>query len=229
MKHPFVYLCLVLFSSSAFFSSCRPDNNTGISTLSNVMLVHASPNTPDVDLYLNDVLQNGNGFAYGDASTYVQSFTGLINIRLNERGTANVLVDKGVEFNQNGNYSIFVIDTLPDVKTMVLEDDLSEPQLGKAKVRFIHLSPDAPAVDVLNLLDSSVVVSNMSFKSYTAFLPLNAGVYDLGIRVVGDSSIIPLPSLTLSAGKVYTAMAKGLLNNNMFSTAFGVQIIQHTP
>ena len=229
MKQPLVYLYLILLTFTAFFSSCRRDNNTGTSTLSNVMLVHASPNSPDVDLYLNDLLQSGNGFTYGDASGYLQSFTGLINIRLNEKGTANVLVDKNVEFNQNGNYSVFVIDTLPDVKTLVLEDDLSEPQLGQAKVRFVHLAPDAPAVDILNMLDSSVVVSNINFKSYTSFLTLDAGVYDLGIRAIGDSVIIPLPSLSVGAGKVYTAMAKGLLISSMTNTAFGVQLIQHTP
>lgn len=106
----------------------------------------------------------------------------------------------------------------------MLTDDLTAPASGKAHVRFVHLSPNAPAVDVA-VTGGAVVFGNKSFKDYTAFTPLDAGTYNLEVRVAGTSTVaLPLPGITLQAGKIYTVFAKGFLGGTG-SQALGAQII----
>ena len=101
----------------------------------------------------------------------------------------------------------------------------SAPAAGKAHVRFVHLSPNAPAVDVAVASSGAVVFSNKSFKDATAFTPLDAGDYNLDVRVAGTSTVaLVLPTITLEAGKIYTVFAKGFLGG-AGAQALGAQII----
>ena len=96
---------------------------------------------------------------------------------------------------------------------MVLEDDLTAPASGQSHVRFLHLSPDAPAVDI-TLTDGTVVFANAAFQDYTAFTPLDAGSYDLQVRAAGTSTVVlSLPTITINDGMIYTVFAKGFLNS----------------
>jgi hypothetical protein len=95
---------------------------------------------------------------------------------------------------------------------VVFEDDLTAPASGKAHVRFIHLSADAPAVDI-TLTDGTVVFGNKSFKESTSFTPLDAATYDLQVRVAGTTTVaLELPGIILEDGKIYTVFAKGFLS-----------------
>jgi hypothetical protein len=86
------------------------------------------------------------------------------------------------------------------------------------------LSPDAPAVDVA-LDGGAVVFGNKAFKGSTAFTPLDAGAYDLEVRVAGTTTVaLDLPSITLQAGKIYTVFAKGFLSGTG-AQALGAEII----
>ena len=227
-----ISMALGLFALSfvLMFSSCDKDDDDfrSVSTLANVMAVHASPGSPDVDLYINDVLQNDTGLMFPSSSRYLQSITGLVNIKINKSGTAETIIDRDVTLNQNGSYSIFVIDTLPQLSSILTFDNLTEPILGKANIRLAHLTPDAPSIDVLDMSDSSVVFANRSYKQISDFIPVDGGVYDFGVRALGDTNVILLPSIQLMPGKIFTIYAKGLLSGTG-SNAFGVEVIQNTP
>jgi len=110
------------------------------------------------------------------------------------------------------------------IEPLVLEDDLTAPATGKAHVRFVHLSPDAPAVDVA-VTAGPVVFSNVAFRGYQGFTPLNAGTYNLEVRVAGTATVaLPLPGITLEAGKIYTVFARGFLSG-AGAQALGAEII----
>ena len=116
------------------------------------------------------------------------------------------------------------MDSVSKISALVLTDDLTAPASGKAHVRFVHLSPNAPAVDIA-VTGGAVVFPNNSFKGSTAFAPLDAGTYDLEVRVAGTNTVaLPLPGIVLEAGKIYTVFAKGFLGGTG-AEALGAQII----
>ena len=80
-----------------------------------------------------------------------------------------------------------------------------------AKVRFVHASPDAPAVDIA-VKNGPVLFTNVAFKGVGEYLPVGAGTYDLEVRLAGTSTVVlPLNGIALQAGKIYTVFARGFV------------------
>lgn len=190
----------------------------------NILVVHASPDAPGVDLLIDDIVVNSAPLEYPDNTGYLPILAGTRNVKVNAAGTTLTVIDATVTLMADGSYSIFAIDELSSIEPLVLVDDLSAPAAGKAHVRFIHLSPDAPAVDI-TLTDGTVVFGDKSFRDYTDFTPLDAGSYDLQVRLAGTTSVVlDLPGIVLQTGKIYTIFAKGFVAG-VGAQALGAEII----
>jgi hypothetical protein len=76
-----------------------------------------------------------------------------------------------------------------------------------AGLRVIHLSPDAPAVDVL--VNNAPVLEGLPYLGWTPYLPLPAGSYDVRGNVAGTATTVLRAQLTVRAGVDYTVFAGG--------------------
>jgi len=191
--------------------------------VSRIMVVHASPDAPAVDAFLG-IQPLGYGLTFPNHTRYRYTWSGERNFRLNLAGTTTAALKVPVTLNPRTFYSAFAVNRVSALEPLLLTDDLTPPAMGKAHVRFVHLSPDAPAVDVA-LAGGAVVFGDKEFKGFTPFTPLPAGTYDLEVRVAGTSTVaLPLPGIKLEAGKIYTVFAKGLLGDG----SLGAQIIDNS-
>ncbi|MFW6050754.1 MAG: DUF4397 domain-containing protein [Myxococcota bacterium] len=94
-------------------------------------------------------------------------------------------------------------------------DGGSEPPTGdagmaQASLRVIHLSPDAPAVDVHVDDDPSAVVSELAFEEGTEYLSVPAADYDVDVAPAGEgpgASVLAVDDLSLAADIHHTAVA----------------------
>ena len=178
---------------------------------------------PAVDLLVNDAIA-GSGLGFPNNTGYLNITAGTKNVKVNVAGTSTTVINADVLFNAYKNYSVYAVDAVANISPLVIEDDLTVPASGKAHVRFIHLSPDAPAVDI-TLTDGTVIFGNNSFKDFTAFTPLDAGSYDLQVRVAGTSTVaLDLGTITVTEGNIYTVFAKGFLSGSG-AQALGAEII----
>lgn len=199
------------------------DNPIGPTWRAHVMAVHASPDAPGVDLLVDGKVA-GTNLTYPNNTGYLSVKPGTRNLKVNATGTTTTVIDANVKLMRNTNYTVFATGALAGIAPLVLVDDLSTPAAGKAHVRFVHLSPDAPAVDVA-VQGGPVVFGNRAFKDATDFTPLAAGTYDLEVRLAGTNTVVlPLPGITLQAGKIYTVFAKGFVGGSG-AQALGAQII----
>lgn len=212
----------LLLASILVLSSCDKDDDK---TYADVMVTHASPDAPGVDLLIDNVKKNSAALTYPNNTGYLETESGTRNIKVNVAGTTTTVINADLMLTKDVNYSIFAIDSVSKISAIVFEDDLSAPAAGKAHVRFLHLSPNAPAVDVAVASSGAVVFGDVSFKEGTAFTPLDAGTYNLDVRVAGTSTVaLVLPAITLEAGKIYTVFAKGFLGGTGVQ-ALGAEII----
>ncbi len=208
-----IFKTTTLFIAAAIisFSSCtkKNDDTTFYSSLS---VTHASPDAPAVDIYIDNSKVTTTPFSFSNTTGYLKNIiSGKRNIKVNVAGTTTNVINADITFDGNKSYSLFAIDSVSKLSTILTVDDLTAPAAGKAHVRFIHLSPDAPAVDIA-VVGGPVVFPNSSFKSVSAFTPLGAGTYNLEVRVAGTTNVaLTLPSITLESGKIYTVYAKGFL------------------
>ena len=224
MKNKFSLLTLILLASSLLvFTSCDDDDDD-VAT-GQVLVTHASPDAPAVDLLIDDQKQNSAPLPFPGNTGYIDVEAGSRNIKVNVAGTTTTVINADIDVDQNTYYSIFAVDSVANLTAIAFEDDLTAPASGKAHVRFIHLSPDAPAVDVAVASSGAVVFGDVAFKEGTAFTPLDAGTYNLDVRVAGTSTVaLVLPPITLTAGKIYTVFAKGFLGGTG-AQALGAEII----
>ncbi|QCR23495.1 DUF4397 domain-containing protein [Pontibacter sp. SGAir0037] len=219
-------LLLILLPALAL-SSCNDDDTTEPTVYqAQVMAVHASPDAPGVDLLVDDVKVNSSALVYPNNTNYLEVPEGTRNIKVNAAGTSTSVIDADLDLERNKFYTIFAADMLSEIKPIVLEDDLTMPASGQSHVRFVHLSPDAPAVDVA-VQGGPVLFSNRSFESATAFTPVAGGTYNLEVRPAGSTDVVlSVPNVQLQAGKIYTIFARGFLTPpNGNNDALGAQVI----
>jgi hypothetical protein len=129
------------------------------------------------------------------------------------------VIDATLDLAADTDYTVVAVGLLADIEPLVLVDNNSAPAAGKAHVRFVHASPDAPAVDIA-VTGGPVLFSNVPFKGVGDYLPVDAGTYNLEARVAGTETVaLSVPNVALEAGKVYTIFAMGLVGGEPALTA----------
>lgn len=219
----FPVLAMALFATVSLMGCDSNDNPVAPTPQARVMAVHASPDAPAVDLVVDGTVA-GTGLAFPNNTPYLNVPAGTRNVKVNVAGTTTTVINANLPVSGGTSYTVFASDVVANIGAVVLTDDLTAPASGKAHVRFVHLSPDAPAVDVA-VQGGPVVFANKAFREYSAFTPVDGGTYNLEVRVAGTSTVaLPLNNITLQAGKIYTVFAKGLLGGSG-AQALGAQII----
>lgn len=225
-------MILLLFTFISFsLGSCLKDSgpDTG-SIVSAITVIHASPNSTAFDFVLDNqrILDpSGPEFVYGKRIPYFRAFSGSRLARIYEKDSFNSpLHELELKLTSGSYYSLFIGGKKESLTSLLIEDDLTKPSVGKAKIRFVNLSPDAPALD-FNITQNTSLVSNKKFKDYTSFQEVDAGTYEASIKSHSGNSInIPVP-LELKDGFIYTIWSKGLINTDIEEEEFGYDIITH--
>jgi len=194
---------LAVFSAA----SAQPANEARIRVL------HASPDAPAVDIFLDGQKAITN-LAFDAITDYVKVPAGAHNVKVfpaPSDGSGTPAIEADVTLSAGTDYTVAAVGKLANIEPLVLVDNNSAPSSGQAKLRFVHTSPDAPAVDIF-AEGAGVVVPNAAFKDASGYLDLPAGTYNLEVRAAGTETVaLNLPGITLEKGNVYTAFAVGLL------------------
>jgi hypothetical protein len=181
-------------------------------------VVHASPDAPSVDVWVNGSVAISD-LAFNEATDYVTLAPGEYQIQVTATGgaAADAVIDATVTLEAGTDYTVAAVGQLASIEPLVLIDDNSAPAAGKAHVRVVHTSPDAPAVDVA-VAGGPILISNLAFKSAADYLPVDAGVYDLVVRPTGsDTSVLDISGFMADAGSVFTVFAVGLVGDGNLS------------
>ncbi len=175
-----------------------------------INVVHASPDAPNVDIYLDGQLALSN-LAFGWYGGWVAVPAGEHQVQVTATGTApeTAVIDATVTVEPGMAYHIAATGYLADITPQIYPVDVSPIEDGSARVRVIHTVPDAPAVDVA-VTGGDVLVPNLAFPTASAYLTVPAGTYDLEVRVAGTEDVVlPLPGTAFDAGTVYDVFAIG--------------------
>ena len=89
------------------------------------------------------------------------------------------------------------------------DDDNDTGPEGQARVRVVHASPDAPAVDVL--VDDAAALSNVDYLTASDYVELADGAHNVKVNAAGTSTTVIDADVDLADGTDYTVIASGLL------------------
>lgn len=179
--------------------------------MSNVRILHASPDAPSVDIYLNGKVTLKN-VKYKQFSDYLQLPAGNYRIDIFPTGNqSRPVLSEMFILMPAITYTIAASGRASNLKLLPVID---QPFIsaGETKVRFVHLSPDAPAIDIA-VKDGDVLFKNMSFMEATNFLSVSPIKVDLEVRVAGTNSVVlTVPKVQLKADRAYSMFAVGFVN-----------------
>ena len=176
-----------------------------------VRVVHASPDAPAVDVWVEGgrVFEN---VAFEEITDFVEVPAGTYNVQVVPAGaTEPVVIEADLSLMAATDYTVIATDALANISPVVLTASGGGPAAGNVWVRFFHGSPDAPAVDIA-VTGGPVLFENVAFQSGTDYVEVPAGTYDLEARIAGTMDVaLALPGIELQDGVVYTAYATGLV------------------
>ena len=226
IKNAFRYSIFALVLTVSF-SACKTDE-VEVTPASYISVFNASPTAATYDVYLSDVKFNSAALPFGGGTTYTVKPVGSYNIKLTIAGRIESLVTKSASLAENKYYSYYFIDRPNVIDGLLVNDDVSATSADKAFVRFINLSPDAPALDLATSTGTSVA-ADKAFKQNSAFTPIATGATVLVIKDKATGATkSTLESFNFIAGGYYTVIARGLLNPASGSeNGFSGQVVLH--
>jgi hypothetical protein len=210
-----------------------------------VAFIHAAPGAPAVDILVDDLLSNGSrrltyglvsaGGGTGNGGAYMPITPGSRSIKVSpDSGKTNV-INANLQFDALKAYTVVAYDTLaasgtPTLRAVQLTDDLTVPSGTNVHVRFLHLAPLAPAVDLTLVRNAatpdSVTLTNRTYlgaspnaTSLSAFTPIPGGSYILRVKLAGTQTVVAAFSLgtTLTSGRIITLAAIGTARGQALS------------
>lgn len=202
-------VAVVAFAGLASVASASP----------RVRVLHASPDTPAVQVRVNDGLPAAiPSLSYRSITGYVGlPAAGNYNFKVAAVAAPTVnAIDVTVPLAANTDYSVAAIGLLggsPSLAPLLLVDD-NTINPSAARVRFVHASANAPAVDIFAVGLATPLFANVSFGNSGGYINVPGGTYDLEVRVAGGGpSVLSIPGVALQNGTVATAWAVGLVGN----------------
>ncbi len=177
-----------------------------------VRLVHAAPDSPPVDVYINDA-QISQNLEFGTATEYaaVPSGGGR-GVRVTATGAPieEAIIDAGLDFDEGQAYEILVTGAADNLELTITGTDLRPVAAGQARVRVIHASPDAGVIDVGVEGSEENLFAGVDFRNATGYIIVDAGDYPIEVRPGGEDMTVALQSdATFEEGITYDLVALG--------------------
>lgn len=191
-------------------------------------VAHGSPDAPAVD-----VLVDGDavveGLEFRGVTDYLEVPAGeyTVEVQLSEDG-ATVFGPVDVEL-AAADYTAVALGeaTCDDTEfTVSLFEDTNDEDVGddEARVRAIHASPDAPAVDVTVDDGSLTLFEDLEFGDASDYTVVPAGSYQVEVRPADGCETVFETDVSVEGGTTYTVFAVGYVDpaNAPTDEAFGL-------
>lgn len=196
---------LVLMVLIISFSSCEK-NDIDPSGQFHLKVVNASPTAgPQSFTLAGTVLVNG-GLNFTDASPYITSPSGTrLVAEFKNDGTNNVYASGEIWTANTIDQTVFLAGKGSSARVKVFTDDLGAPNNGKVKIRFIHLSDNAPSDIKIDNSTGDDLVTNLSRNIASGYKNVDPGT--LSLQLSGTASGSNIGNFTvadLQAGKIYS-------------------------
>ena len=188
-----------------------------------VRVVHASPDAPAVDVLVDGSVAFENA-PFPGITEYASLPAGTYNVQVVPTGTTTpVVIDGDLSLFYNTDYTVVAVNVLSEIEPLVLIDKNTPTAPSKSTLRFVHASPDAPAVDIRVANGGPYLFANVPFKGVGDYITVPRGTYSLEVVVAGtDTVAVSLPNVMLDGGTTYTVFAVGTLAESTLGVAVGV-------
>jgi hypothetical protein len=206
-------LSLLTIGSAVGTGVAAADDHDGEAGL---RVAHASPDAPAVDVYLDGAKAVG-GLEFQSVTDYLEVAAGEHEVSVTVAGTdTTVFGPVTVELEAEDYTALASGEVSSDDSSFGVQllEDTNGANVGEdeARVRAIHASPDAPAVDVTVDDDALTLFEDLAFGESSEYAIVGAADYEVEIRPAGGGDAVYETAVTLQGGSTYTVFAVGYLS-----------------
>jgi hypothetical protein len=198
------------------------DDDNGNGPTAQFRAIHASPDAPPVDIYVEGVGIIAANVSYGDAMPYLTVPAGTYNVQLRPAGadpSSNPIYETG-DITLAADSVLTAVaagllnsaDPADSFRILAFFEDFGDT--ASARVRIVHAGPDAPAVDIDVGDDGSAEITNLALFEDTGAegVSLPSGeALQIGILVSGGPRVTAFTTPELPDGAELFVIATGLL------------------
>lgn len=214
---------------SAVLASCAKDfDDTPAPAVSGLNVINASPSTEKLDFYVNNTRGNNEDLDFGKKLGYYNLYSGASKISIAKKGGTTILVSDNYTFAPERGYSLFLIGKVDSLKLLMVKDSLVVPASGKARVRFVNVSPDAPSLNLAVAGATTDLFTDRAYKQYSEFTTVDAAekvTFTAKNKITGAVEAT-LTDAKLESGRNYTIWVKGF-KAATDNTKLGLTIFAH--
>jgi hypothetical protein len=172
-------------------------------------LAHLSPDTPNVDVYVDSVSDPTAtltipGVGYGTISDYQQVPPGTYTISMRSAGadpSSPPVLSTTVDVQPGTAHTVAGLGKFASLDLEVLDDDLTLPPAGQARVRVVDAAAAAPTLDVS--AGGTPVAADLAFATAGQYVDVPGGTSTLTVDPGSGPTDVPVQ---LAAGSVYTVL-----------------------
>ena len=176
-----------------------------------VRFLHAVPEGEEVDIYINNVpFYKGLEFTEFSPYVYVPQGNYTVTIYL-EDTQENPIVNEKIDVNVNELVTIAITGESGDIKLLSIVEETEVVSGSNAKVRVVHLSPNAPAVNIV--ADNQELFANVKYRDVTPYMAIPAKEYTVNVEEARTNRLIRQNQVTINPGRIYTFYAVGNIPN----------------
>lgn len=198
-------LCL-----SLVLVSVVPAGNASAAENGFVRFLHVIPNVPTVDVVVDGdvLLQN---FSFQDVSAYTPLAGGSHTVEYYApQDKAQPLLSQNINIPAGTPATVAVTGQAEDLHLSVYRDRTGSAD-DQASLRIIHLSPNAPSIDV-STVEGSPLFAGEQYTEATDYEQIPAGAVNLQVNPSGnpEAPIVAEAAFDLEPGKAYSAVVAGM-------------------
>ena len=176
-------------------------------------VAHLSPDAPNVDVYVDGSMALEN-VPFTAVSGYLNVPAKTQSVQVYVTGTSmNPVINATLTWLPGEAYTVAATGLVSDndLSAIVLNDDRSGSTNGDAHVRFVHTSPDAPAVNIRVVNGGPTLFTNVPFRGIAEYIGVGSASYDLEVALTSDGTVVlTVPAVVLNSSTNYTIFAIGL-------------------
>lgn len=191
-----------------------------------VRVVHAIPAGAPVDIYAGDLTVFDN-LSYKSVTAYRALDGKRYMFTVRPAGMANAKpLSSNTEGLDDGEY--YTVFALPGdgnaAHLRVVQDVMTPPPAGKARLRVIHGGSDAGEVDIQATGAPGVLFDGVDFQTVTPYGDVDPFNGEIEVRAGGQAAaLVKVPLAHIEAGKFYTLVIVGRVRSTPKIEAFLIE------
>ena len=176
-------------------------------------IVHASPGAPAIDVLI-DGQPFASNIAFGAATDYAAIPAGDYKVQVVATGQAadTAVIDTDLKVESGKAYIFAAAKPLNEIEGKLFEVNLDAVADGKARVRAIHLAPDAGDVDIV-VTGGDELFGGVGFEKASDYKDVDPGVISLDVRGDGDRILTSAAGIEILPGQTYDIIALGQVSD----------------